>query len=707
MKRKRFEKSLNALKANIPLILTVLGLCAGIMVGDWIGVAALPAFVVCGAVCLVLVVGVAVAVFASSRFERNLFYAALFVVSIVATIGAVGFLRYYMSVEDYSSQWSGKKGSYLCTVVTLPKESAKTWSVDADLKDAERGNRRVRLRLMKKDSARLEAGDILLVSGVVQAPHNSGNPGSPDFAGIQRRQGIEGVMFCMQNQWKPTGRHSDDILLRTQRLRGQLVDTYRRYFEGRELAVLSALTLGDKTMLTSEVRDVFSETGTSHVLALSGLHLGILFGMFLFLVLHRMPKFSRRYFAASFLGIGFVWLFVFFVGMPVSLVRAALMCTIVQGMEYLRTPTAPITRLGFAAVAILFVSPQALFDVGFQLSFLSVLGIMLFRPLLPTVSYFGRGRWARLSHWVAASLVDLLMVSICATLLTLPLVAYYFNVVPMYGLFGSIVVVCLAYPLLILGFLFFVLPFGRSVIAAILGFFMGCMMTALEWLSELPAASFRLYPSLVSVVMVYVLILVAYAYFAERRTWKVALMGAILVGIVGVEVYKERREHVRPEIVVYQNFSTPVVHCIESQSESYLWTTRPERIDSTMSFVRRTFWQKAGLATPNVLRSDTATSVLHFSSHVLQFHGKRMALLYKPLHAHAESPLHVDYLFIVRGWNRNLADALRVFRPDTLILDASLSDFYRNRFTHQADSLRIPTHDVSRDGAVVINLTIE
>ena len=84
-----------------------------------------------------------------------------------------------------------------------------------------------------------------------------------------------------------------------------------------------------------------------------------------------------------------------------------------------------------------------------------------------------------------------------------------------------------------------------------------------------------------------------------------------------------------------------------------------------------------------------------------------MALLYKPLHAHAESPLHVDYLFIVRGWNRNLTDALLAFRPDTLILDASLSDFYRNRFTHQADSLRIPTHDVSRDGAVVINMTIE
>lgn len=690
------------MQANGPLLLLVLGFCAGIAVGDWFGVATLSAPAACGVVCLVFAVGIFLARIVSSRYDSNRFFAFLFILSMFVAIASIGCLRYYIAAEDYSSEWPKEKRAYLCTITTLPKESAKTWSADAELKDAERGERLVRLRLMKKDSLRLSVGDVILVSGKVQAPHNSGNPGSPDFALMQRRQGIEGVLFCTTNHWKPTGRTSDSFLLKVQRKRSEFVDTYKKYFEGRELAVLSALTLGDKTMLTPEVREVFSETGTSHVLALSGLHLSILFGIYIFLVVGRLPKFSRSYYAASVFGIVLVWAFVFFVGMPVSLIRAAVMCTIVQGMGFFERTVVPIGRLAYAAIAILFFSPQALFDVGFQLSFLSVLGILLLQPLFPMLLRFGRNAWMRRLHSVCSFLYGLLTVSVSAMLFTLPLVAYYFNVVPVYGLLGSIVVVCLAYPLLFLGLVFFLLPFGRSLIAVVLSALLGGMMSALEWLAELPCASFRCYPSLMTVVLVYVLILTIYSYLAQDRTWKLVLVSVLLAGIVGVEVYKSRQEEIRPEIVVYQNFSMPIVHCIESPSESYLWTTRPERLDSTMSFVRRTFWQKAELQEPCVLQGDTATQTLHFSPHVLQFHGKRLALLYAPLHASSQNPLHVDYLLLVRGWNRDLAEALQMFRPDTLLLDASLSDFYRNRFSRQADSLYVPLHDIHEDGAKVI-----
>ena len=690
------------MQANGPLLLLVLGFSAGIAVGDWVGIASLSALAACGVLCLVFAVGVFIAHIVSSRYDNNRLFAFLFILSIVVATASIGCLRYYIAVEDYSSEWPGEKKEYLCTLTTLPKESAKTWSVDAELKDAERGERLVRLRLMKKDSLRLKVGDVILVSGKVQAPHNSGNPGSPDFALMQRRQGVEGVLFCPANHWKPTGRTSESLLLRMQRMRSELVDTYKAYFEGRELAVLSALTLGDKTMLTPEVREVFSETGTSHVLALSGLHLGILFGLYIFLIVSRFPTFSRSYYVASVFGIVLVWLFVFFVGMPVSLVRAAVMYTIVQGMGFFEWSVVPIGRLAYAAIAILFFSPQALFDVGFQLSFLSVLGIILFQPLFPEVPRFGRNVWMRTLRRVCTFLSDMLMVGMSAMLFTLPLVAYYFNVVPIYGLLGSIIVVCLAYPLLFLGLLFFILPFGKSLLAAVLNALLGCMMSVLDWLSELPFASFRCYPSLLTVVLVYLLILTVYSYLAQDRTWKLVLSSVLLACIIGIEVYESRREEIHPEIVVYQNFSMPIVHCIESPSESYLWTTRPERLDSTMSFVRRTFWKKADLQEPYVLQGDTATRALHFSTHVLQFHGKRMALLYAPLHASSRNPLHVDYLLLVRGWNRDLAEALQVFRPDTLLLDASLSEFYRSRFCRQADSLHIPLHDIYADGAKVI-----
>lgn len=609
---------------------------------------------------------------------------------------------------EIKEDWPDETRTMLGVVRTVPKESAKTLQADIRLKGGRTNGKLIRVRLMRKDGAGLhgdnvlQPGDIVLLHGTVEPPRNSGNPGAPDFASILRQQGVEGTLFCFANQWKRTGRTDMTFRMKILRLRQRLVERYRTYFAGRDLAVLAALTLGDKTMLSADVREVFSETGTSHVLALSGLHLGILFGLYNFLLLGWTRRYRRIHIPLCLLGLAGIWGFALLAGLPLSLVRASIMYSLMQVALLLRREVFSLNNLALAATAILLLWPQALTDVGFQLSFLSVLGILLLHPLFPRLPRFGESRSARWIHHICASCYGILTVSLCAITATAPLVAYTFHTLPLYGLPASLVAIPLAYPLLFFALLFFVLPFAQAWIAPVLGSLLQVLFAALEWLAGLPAACLTVYPTLAGTLLWYACILASYAFISRRRTWTGICAVLLPAVIAAIEVYDGRSHRLEPQLIFYQCYNGAALHAVEKADESYLWSTRPEQVDTALAYVKKTFWQREGLASPTPLRHDTATRTLAYTPHVLQFRGTRTGLLYERIKAAPDRPLQVNYLFLVRGWNRPLKEALELFNPDTLVLDATLSDYYRRRYTSEAESLRLPIHDLRRNGALVV-----
>ena len=142
-------------------------------------------------------------------------------------------------------------------------------------------------------------------------------------------------------------------------------------------AVVAAMTLGDKSALTKDLREVYSVTGASHVLALSGLHLGIIYALLSLFTVGR-----RWQVATQALVIVSIWAFVFLVGMPVSVVRAAIMLTVYALMSLGHRDRMSLNVLAFTAILILLFHPRSLYDVSFQLSFAAVASILLFLPLM-------------------------------------------------------------------------------------------------------------------------------------------------------------------------------------------------------------------------------------------------------------------------------------------------------------------------------------
>ena len=288
--------------------------------------------------------------------------------------------------------------------------------------------------------------------------------------------------------------------------------------DGSVYAVVAAMALGDKSQLTRELKDTYAVSGASHILALSGLHLGILYTLLSLL-------FSRRRWQvlSQVVIIVCIWLFVFLVGMSASVVRSAVMFTVYALLSLGHRDKMSVNTLAFAAIVMLLLNPKSLFDAGFQMSFMAVLAILLFYPLFESV-------WSQpflFDHRIFKWLWTMLAVSCAAQIGVAPLIAYYFGRFSNYFLLTNLVVVPAATLILYLSLLVLLIP----SLAYLLIYIVEALNHLLSWIATLPGASIEgLHPTLLQVWMTYVIIGAVYlllirrtsptrGWSASRRAW--------------------------------------------------------------------------------------------------------------------------------------------------------------------------------------------
>ena len=268
--------------------------------------------------------------------------------------------------------------------------------------------------------------------------------------------------------------------------------------DGSVYAVVAAMTLGDKSQLTNELRKTYAITGASHILALSGLHLGIIYTLLSLLLSRR-----RWWIVSQVVIIVCIWLYVFLVGMTVSVVRSAVMITVYALLSLGHRDKMSVNTLAFAAIVMLLFNPLSLFDVGFQLSFLAVLAILLFYPLF-------EGVWPQpflMDHRVFKWLWTMLSVSCAAQIGVAPLIVYYFGRFSCFFLLTNLLVVPAATLILYLSLVVLLIP----SLAYLLIYMVDTLNHLLTWVTTLPGVSIEgLHPTLLQVSMVYVIIMAVY-----------------------------------------------------------------------------------------------------------------------------------------------------------------------------------------------------
>lgn len=423
--------------------------------------------------------------------------------------------------------------------------------------------------------------------------------------------------------------------------------------EGQTMAIVTAMTLGDRTLLQRDTRDLYSRVGASHLLALSGLHLGIIVGLFLTWMNGRLLL-SRWRCPVGVLVLLFIWTYTFVAGMPTSLLRAALMTSVFVVASLLQRYGSPLQHLLLTAIVMMLWRPMAVFDVGAQLSFLAVAGILLFyRPLY--MWFFDRWRYQIfwLERYYLMWPFTTLAVSLCAQVLTLPLVAYYFHQIPTYGTLLSIVLIPLTTLFLMLSLLLIILSWLWPLAAT--------------WLS------------------------VGVSWLLAVQLW---LMTAVSrwPGAVIPDFWSRKAA---PQVVVYHNRRCPALHLIASPSQSWLLTPEPDSLAAGMYYIRRDFW----------LRRLTAEPIVLDIQGVALSNGFKAVMVNSNLVRRGAAPTPVDVLWLTRGFRGGRLENLpQCYAPRLLVLDASLAGWQREALAKEAERVGWAVYDVAAQGALRLRL---
>lgn len=345
--------------------------------------------------------------------------------------------------------------------VAVPRGVATLWEIVVEEAPADRGRYAMadaRVRLWRDpdtgrwhavhERVRLYADSALHLSGgerlVCRATLRDFRGGAESYRRLMHRRGYAGTMWAgpstLLEELPP---QAPGIHLRAVASLGRLP------LSDDASAVVRAMTAGDRSGITPELREAYSRSGFSHLLAVSGLHTGIVFAL-VNLLLGWLPLLRRGHLLRNVAVVAAVWCFVAAAGFPPSAVRAAVMCTLLQTALASASEYVALNALAAAAFGMLLWNPAWIGDISFSLSFLAVAGILAWGvPLCRRL----RGR-SRIVRWVG----EAYLIGLAATLATAPLVAHTFSLVPLVGVLVNPVAILLATVVVFGGALWLLLP---------------------------------------------------------------------------------------------------------------------------------------------------------------------------------------------------------------------------------------------------------
>ncbi|MEM9835808.1 MAG: ComEC/Rec2 family competence protein [Bacteroidota bacterium] len=296
-----------------------------------------------------------------------------------------------------------------------------------------------------EQSGRLSIGNQLLVRTTPERIGSPLNPHAFDAANYWGHQSIFHRSFVRDKDWSFYRTRAVDVRQWATRLRQAWLSSFEDYLSGDQLAVAAALVLGKRDLLTDDLRSAYADTGAVHVLAVSGLHVGIVAWIILGILGFFLPDRRWARWLKTLLAIMGIWSFALITGFSPSVQRAATMFSTLLLGTLRRRKTYLLNTLAGTAFILLCWQPQLLFQVGFQLSFAAVTGIGLFLRPIQRAYYFPQ-------HW-QRKIWSVLSVSIAAQIGTLPFSIYYFYQFPLYFLLSGSIVILTAYAALALGLL--------------------------------------------------------------------------------------------------------------------------------------------------------------------------------------------------------------------------------------------------------------
>jgi competence protein ComEC len=565
---------------------------------------------------------------------------------------------------------------------------------------------KVMLNIRRSDSLQLTYGDVILVKGSPQIIPEPLNPQQFNYKKYLSHQQIYHQHFIQANQLlvlfnKPSNWFLEKSI------------AIRRYFDKRlkelvpteqEYAIATGIILGVKDALDNDLKQAYSSAGAMHILAVSGMHVALLFEVLVLLLggLKKL-KFGNLIFAIVVLAI--LWFYSFITGLSPSVLRAIVMFSFIILAQTFRRSTNIYNTLAVSAFVLLCYNPYLIMDVGFQLSYLAVIGIVYFYN--PVYRLFAFQNIILNGAW------QITCVSIAAQILTFPVSLYHFHQFPVYFLFANLVLIPVSTVVLYLGLATLTVSFipYLSIVAGL----------ALKWsiwiLNQCVFITENLPGALLTgidineweTILLYAAILCVCLLFEFRRFYWFVLATTCVAIVSLSSIYESIVQKKQKELAVFSISKHSVLNIIDGQKNIFITDSSLLANEPSWGFNLKAYWYKKGINYKKGISGEFKDLDKYYSNYrdyfgkygILLWQKKKILLLRQKTFKVEEviAAVKPDYIIVQNNAIRSIQGLNSQFK---LVLDASNSLYNTQKLQKQAKEKNIMIWSVNTDGAFLL-----
>lgn len=553
-------------------------------------------------------------------------------------------------------------------------------------------------------SQNLQYGDRLFIQSEIHEIEAPKNPNAFDNRTYLHRKGIYFTGYVPAYAWqRVSSGHTFWLKQHALQLRHFFAQQFARSgLTGDEYSIITAILLGDDETMAPELKSSYASAGVSHILCVSGMHVGIIYMILNFLLQPLELYRTTKKFKIIILLLS-IWLYANITGLSPSVTRAATMFTFVSFGTLLRRNTDIFHSLYASLFVLLVINPLLLFEIGFQLSYLAVFGIVIFQPVIAS--------WLKVKTKIGNYFNELASVSLAAQISTFPISIHCFGQFPNYFLLANLSVIALSFLVVVTGVVVLACSFssflsmwaGKALTLEIKG-----MNGIIRWIDALPSAvSENLKLTALQVVIIYLAIFCLITLIKTQR--KSALwLGLGISALVPCTILFDKmvQTHSR-EITTYHINKCTAIAFYDHGQALLLADSDANRESRNFSFSIKNHEREKRVQSRFF---DIHDSIIMDENFVkcgafMQFGDQTFYLLQRGQRLYqTANPAEVDYLFLSHSPTILPEKVSQAIQFHAIIVDGSNSVFYQNRWKEYAQLHQIPIHITNEEGAYTIAL---
>lgn len=546
-------------------------------------------------------------------------------------------------------------------------------------------------------SRNLKYGDVLIIQTKVNEIAPPMNPHEFDYKQYMSFQNIYHQAYASSKKWYLLENQKGNILLtKIFQLRSHLKNVIDKYLVGeKEKAVANAILIGNKEMLDDKLTQSYATSGATHVLAVSGLHVGIIYLVFSFSL--SFLKKTRFKSLLPFLLILSIWFYALITGASPSVLRAATMFSFITLGSVFKRHLNIYNTIAASAVVLILINPFIVTEVGFQLSYLAVIGIIFLQPKIYKLFI--------VSNWLLDKIWAITAVSIAAQIATFPLGVLYFHQFPNLFWVSNLIVIPAATIIVYLGVAMFVLsPF--EILASAIGKILNLVIYTLNFfvgkIDKVPySLSSGLDITTLETWLIY-LIIICLSLAIVFKMKNMLMSGLFIVFILSISLaFGNLKNYKQSRFIVYYTPNASAVEFVKGKKAHSIIDEHLRNNESQLLFRIKHNWWNMQIKSFNdnslLLKSEIeGGELIRFNNHSFLLIDSNFVL--------PKDSFYADFVVVRHNPKLYLITTSKKIHTNQFVFDTSNPNWKLKYWRADCDSLDLPCFFVSDKGAYIANL---